>query len=318
MNTKGILKLLLKILISGGIITIMVLNLKGDRLAETLQSISWWQLALALLFYLLCQLVSTVRWLVLAHSMGLGGGIGQFYAFYLMGMFFNLFLPTAIGGDLGKAMLLARDKASTWARAFLSILSDRFCGLIALLTISLVSLLVMRPPQWQSYSIGFVFVLAGATVFTVFFRWIERHPWGERFVQRFILRPQPGQEDPGEIWPHRKPIFTAVAIGLAFHGLSIALQVWLLGQLDISISFFVMAAIYGLAGLASMIPLSLNGIGLREGSMALLLVHWAQVPQTVATVFSLVWLSILLLATLPGAALMLKRQVHLPKIERGA
>src|SRR5271163_101987 len=105
MNPKTFWKTLLKLLISGGIIAVLLVNIESKHPWQTLQNISIPKLFLALLLYLFCQFICAIRWQQVAHSMKLGGGILMFYQYYLMGMFFSLFLPTAIGGDVGRAML---------------------------------------------------------------------------------------------------------------------------------------------------------------------------------------------------------------------
>ena len=59
-------------------------------------------------------------------------------AFYFTGMFFNLFLPTIVGGDAVKAVLLARETGAP-ARATMSVFMERNLGLFALLSIALVA-----------------------------------------------------------------------------------------------------------------------------------------------------------------------------------
>ena len=59
-------------------------------------------------------------------------------SFYFIGMFFNLFLPTIIGGDAVKALLLARETGQP-ARATISVFMERNLGLLALLLIASVA-----------------------------------------------------------------------------------------------------------------------------------------------------------------------------------
>ena len=50
-------------------------------------------------------------------------------SFYFIGMFFNLFLPTIVGGDAVKAVLLARETGAP-ARATMSVFMERNLGLL--------------------------------------------------------------------------------------------------------------------------------------------------------------------------------------------
>src|SRR5262249_29512960 len=62
---------------------------------------SYWLLALGL--YLLTQGVSAARWQIIGHMLGLGGHWRDYLSPYFIGMFFNLVLPTSVGGDVVRA-----------------------------------------------------------------------------------------------------------------------------------------------------------------------------------------------------------------------
>lgn len=308
------LKIPVKIAVSIGIIVVLLVHLEPHRFAAVLQKISVWHFVLGVWFYLAAQFLSAIRWQQLARSMRLEGELVQFYRFYLIGMFFNLFLPTAIGGDLGRAVLLARHKACTWLQAFLSIFAERLCGLGGLMIYVSLGFAWIRPSQWSLASSGFLFALTAVALFLLFcFRRIEQYEKGRWLIRKFVLQQSIEEEasSPADVWPYPKAIFLGLAISLVFHACLIGIQMLILRQLGVDISFPFMATVYGLSGLAAMIPLSLSGIGLREGSAAALLVAWGNIPKEIAIAFSLIWLCIMLAATLPGGLLLLKQQFML-------
>ncbi|MHB1425579.1 MAG: lysylphosphatidylglycerol synthase transmembrane domain-containing protein, partial [Gemmataceae bacterium] len=67
---------------------------------------TYWFMALGL--YLLTQGVSAARWQMLGNMLGLDGCWRDYFAYYFVGMFFNLVLPTSVGGDVVRAWYLAR------------------------------------------------------------------------------------------------------------------------------------------------------------------------------------------------------------------
>ncbi len=313
MSRQSLLKLSLKIAVSMGIIAILVINLKPEHLAQAFKTLSMVQVMLALGIYLFCQLISAVKWHQLAKSINLHGTMLLFYEFYLMGMFFGLFLPTAIGGDVGRALLLSKHTDTKWTRAFLSILAERATGLLGLLVYVLMSVLMFPKSQWVYSIFTIIMLVTSVAVMGVFgFPWIERHPWGHRFIQKFVLKNVENQEEGQIIWPPPRAIAVGILISLLFHGLSISLQWFVLKEMGVTLPFFTLSAIYGLAGVSSMLPISLGGIGVREGTATYLLMTWGHVPQYLAVGFSLVWLAILLLSTLPGGILTLMQQFRIP------
>src|SRR5260370_26834506 len=64
----------------------------------------YWLGALGL--YLIIQTISGLRWQLLSRPLGFRRSVGHCIRFYFIGMFFNLFLPTSVGGDVGRAWYL--------------------------------------------------------------------------------------------------------------------------------------------------------------------------------------------------------------------
>ena len=67
---------------------------------------TYWLLALGV--YLLTQGVSAARWQILGRMLQLSGRWRDYLRHYFVGMFFNLVLPTSVGGDVVRAWYLGR------------------------------------------------------------------------------------------------------------------------------------------------------------------------------------------------------------------
>src|SRR5262249_23657533 len=108
-----------------------------------------WLAAVALL--LVTQVVSALRWRVLARALGFERPLRQLTGIYFIGMYFNLLLPTSVGGDVVRAWYLDGGSRRRLA-AFASVFLDRVSGLLVLLTMACVAL-VLSPldlPAWVS------------------------------------------------------------------------------------------------------------------------------------------------------------------------
>jgi hypothetical protein len=87
--------------------------------------------ALGVLTYAGGQWLSAWRWWLLLRPVRLDVPYLRMVAFYFIGMFFNIFLPTIVGGDAVKAILLARETGAP-ARSTMSVFMERNVGLFAL------------------------------------------------------------------------------------------------------------------------------------------------------------------------------------------
>ncbi|MEO0344791.1 MAG: lysylphosphatidylglycerol synthase transmembrane domain-containing protein [Pseudomonadota bacterium] len=97
-------------------------------------------LALSILFIPVMDVVSTVKWKALASARGLSVGFPRLLAFYIVGRFYNLILPSSIGGDLIRVFLLGRDTGRT-ADAAAVVFVERLTGVVVLLLLAAIALM---------------------------------------------------------------------------------------------------------------------------------------------------------------------------------
>jgi len=100
---------------------------------------SYWLLAAAGLVLLASLLVVVWRWLWLIRIQGLSVPTMTAIRFTWLGLFANMFLPGAAGGDLAKAYVACRHQPSAKTRAVSTVFIDRVFGLHSILFISSVA-----------------------------------------------------------------------------------------------------------------------------------------------------------------------------------
>lgn len=116
---------------------------KWDQLAA--QPKNYRLLAGALLVALLSICISFSRWCLLVRSLGIALPLGEAFRLGAIGFLLNFVSAGSVGGDVFKAIFLARRRPGQRIEAVASILVDRACGLFGL--ISLVGLaFVVAPP----------------------------------------------------------------------------------------------------------------------------------------------------------------------------
>jgi uncharacterized protein (TIRG00374 family) len=104
--------------------------------------------------FLVAQLASSVRWRWMAQPLGFTQGPGLFLGYYFVGMFFNLVLPTSVGGDVVRAWYLDGHSGRRLP-AFVSVFADRASGLLVLLILAClgVTFSPLDLPAWVKWSV---------------------------------------------------------------------------------------------------------------------------------------------------------------------
>ena len=98
------------------------------------------ELGLAAFFYCVCgSIIRGLRWQALVRGLGHAISARVTTELFLVGTFFNQFLPTGMGGDVVRALALSR-RGIGRARAASTVLIDRAIGLLPLLMIGLLAL----------------------------------------------------------------------------------------------------------------------------------------------------------------------------------
>ena len=268
---KRTLRILIKVAVSGGLLWLLYRRVDVAALQVTLRNarVGW----LAMFFLLLAAntLISSVKWRLLLAADGIVQPLGRLFASYLTGSFFNLFLPSTIGGDGYRIADIGRHSART-AHTAASILVDRLTGFLALAVYGLVFPFVARSaiPNWDSRFLLLPAVaLAGLAAAS--FALIE-----QRILRRFIAWL------PGKL---RGPVLAVLDKILAsVAAYSRQPSVWIKSiAIAFIFQFFAIAAVYSLSRalglglpftpffffvpfitLMEMIPISIFGIGLRD------------------------------------------------------
>lgn len=88
--------------------------------------------------FFICSLMILWRWIVLLKALDLKVKKTAATHWYFIGQFCNLFLPTSVGGDVIKALGLAKETGHR-AKVFVSIVLDRLTGFVGIVLVSFVS-----------------------------------------------------------------------------------------------------------------------------------------------------------------------------------
>ncbi|HZR84681.1 MAG TPA: lysylphosphatidylglycerol synthase transmembrane domain-containing protein [Candidatus Binatia bacterium] len=240
----------------------------------------------ALAIYLASQLVSALRWQRLARGVGFRVGWSTCARMYLVGMFFGLAIPSTLGADATRAVMLGRQPPGK-ALAVSCVLFDRLIGLVALAAVA-VGALVVGPTASLPSAVTLAIAASGSALVAGWFatpllvaRLPESVPGRARLQRLFTLDLAPYFRD-------RALLALATALSLAVHLLQIASQFVLARALGLHPAFGFVAIYHPLVALAAAIPVTIGGFGLREATYALILPR-AGVPANEAVALGILW-----------------------------
>ena len=274
-NTKPMVILLMKLLVSAGLLTFFFTRIHLERFWQTLVSADFSYIAMALIVYLGCQAVSALRWTVLARPLGFKTPFIDFVSYYLIGMFFNLFAPSTVGGDVSRVYYLARDQERSQGKgwsvttlpAVLSVFVDRAIGMVVLIWLGAAGLALFPeyavPSPLRSLTLALALgLLAVASLAPLLSRILPQAGHPMLMKLRLALR---------SYRAHWRAIPQAAFFSLAIHLIQSWMHVVMGRALDLHIPFSYCIIVYPLVGTFSALPISLNGFGLREGGYLFLL-----------------------------------------------
>jgi len=141
---KRLLLAVLKITISVGILAFLVYQAQANAVFADLaeRSKDWKLLGLAAAAYFAALLITIVRWQYLVRALGIDFPLPDALRLGFLGFLFNLAPMGIVGGDLLKAVLLARHHGGHRAEALVTVLVDRVIGLYVLFLVATTATLV--------------------------------------------------------------------------------------------------------------------------------------------------------------------------------
>jgi uncharacterized membrane protein YbhN (UPF0104 family) len=168
----NIVKTLLKISITGLSLYLVSRKVEFNDLKDAFEKSNPLFLFLAFIAFVISQVISSSR--LNTFFKGIGLNISETYNFkiYLLGMFYNLFLPGGIGGDGYKIFLLRKKFKIKGRRLFQAVFFDRLTGLWALGLIN-ATLIIFIPqlgiPIWAPVLVVTIGTIAYYTIMKKFF-----------------------------------------------------------------------------------------------------------------------------------------------------
>jgi len=210
-----------------------------------------------------------IRWRMLMRPLMPALSLTNLFGIYCIGLFFNLTFPTVVGGDVVK-MYYAGKPSKSYAQSFAATFLDRDVGMLAMMIIACIGILV-HPVAIPGVPVSLIvwgafaaFVFGNIAIFTPFW---HRHLTA--LLHRLHLSRTAARVDSISsafqiMGRHRLVLLVSLLISLLNQLLVISVT-WIMALgLHINLSLLYYLVLVPVITLIQMIPISLNGMGLRE------------------------------------------------------
>jgi uncharacterized protein (TIRG00374 family) len=267
----------LKISISAGLICYLIWLIDWGRAANAIQQADKQLFLLAPCSILLGMTASSYRWILILRDHAIAFAFRTAYRGYLVGNFYSIFLPGVIGGDVVRIVYCVKETRCDIAVASASVFVERASGIIAICGFMFVAswlfaghfpgelvTSLQTPVQLFSGSLflGLIIFMAGARFIRARVpsdKW--RNPVG-RFLQSGLMT----------IADLKWTTFISVLLLSAFFQSGDIVGTFILSKaIGISLPLHVFFVFVPIIYFATVLPISMGGIGVREGTIVILL-----------------------------------------------
>jgi uncharacterized membrane protein YbhN (UPF0104 family) len=250
---------LARLCVSAGLVWWLFSRFELSGIIASFQELSFLVWLIASLMYLVAQVLSSIRWFILSGALSFSGPWHTYLVFYFVGMYFNLFLPTSVGGDVLKIHFLSRDSGRRLMAAW-SVVGDRIFGLLAMVLLG-AGAAGLSPDILPGHFITVLWIGGIVAVCGLI---------GLPFAQRILegLWPRLAERLSGALllWQMPRKILMVLGLSFCLQTLGMGAVALLGGGIGIEIPLLFYFVSLPLINIATAIPISLSGIGVREGS----------------------------------------------------
>lgn len=260
---------------------------------ESSRSVAWWAIVVALALYILSSMFNTLRWCLLLWAQDVEISYARALQIVWAGNFTSNFLPSTIGGD-GFRMLAVYPYARRKTLAVGSVALDRIINMAAMVC------LVPLPLWFFGGMFGSLVSQMGIILPAPLNRLFEKY--------------LPKISNAYQIWAARPLAFVYAFIAAWPSNLFFTLAVFVIArQLNLPVSFAQALAVQTVTYFVSLLPISVNGYGLRELTYTALYTALG-VSTEQASTLALLTRFLNVAVTLPGA-LWISKIAALPQTE---
>ncbi len=288
-------KSFIKIVLSALMVVLIVRTANLDQLKATFESISPVTAIVVIAGFFIGQLMSSVKWWCIVRSGGITVSYSVALKAYFIGMFVNCFGLGMVGGDVARGVLVASGLPKK-TEGIASVVVDRIHGLTVLSLMAFFTSFALGnqfvPDHFieilMALCIGFITIWLAGPMLLTHIPFLRRLPIAQRL------------EDAAKMFPRSPRTVLAITfISILFHTLQISLHAVMATGVGASIPWATLFVVIPFVNIASSLPISWNGIGVRENSYIFFLAPTI-LSKEQALAFGALWLLAVTVASAVG------------------
>jgi glycosyltransferase 2 family protein len=294
----------IRLAVSLGLLAAVLAQIDLRDAAERLADGRWWLFGAATLIFLVAFCLGAARWHLFLSAAAVPASARRTGEVYFAGVFANSVLPTNLGGDVVRTLLAG--PPGTRSRSAATVIVDRVTVLGCALALGWAVALATMPPGELFVALAASTALYAAVVAVPIAAVLAGQRLRHRLPARLAASGEEGLRAARASLSGYRLGITTTALGLAYEALTVV-ALWLAARsVDVDVSFSAMAVMLPPMLLLAALPISIGGFGVREISYVALLDPFG-ISATEATLVSLLGQAAFMLATLPGAFVLLRR-----------
>lgn len=304
---RGIFQILLSLVL----LSLLLYQVGLDGVIRTFSTIQWGWYALAFALFLLNIVIRAYRWFILLHSLDARPPFSRLLYLYFLGFFANNFIPSGFGGDVVKVVNL-RQRYGRGTEALSSVVMDRATGLVGSSMIALVTLawyalsgqtqkVELPPTLWAAIALFSIGIPLGFMLI----RWSDLPGFFNKYIPAITRLSYYVKLERLIDTVRRYPfpvLMQSLLISLPFTISLIFIQYFIAHALNADVPLSVFPLFVPLIALLNLLPITFNGLGVREGVYLFLFVPVGVLPET-AVAMSLAFYFLRIAAGLIGGLL---------------
>ena len=292
-NKRRVL-MLFQILISVTLISYLIYIVEWDRAFKILRASNIIYLIVGFSLWILGLFFASLRWHIVLKDNNISFSIFESYKAYLRGMFYNIFLPGVIGGDVVRIGICRFQTECGLGKASVSVLLERISGVFSLFVYLFLSYSIFFDEFSDVLNFEFIkYLLILGLLFTllfmisIFFRFKLIDWLSSKDDNKFLKILLTGVKAFCSV--NLRTLLIVLILSSLFQGVDIFACFLFSRAIGIELSLPILFGIVPLVYFATILPVSLGGLGVRESTFAFLLTKFGVTSTDAITLSFLIY-----------------------------